>query len=393
MLSYHLELPKLPLLQRFFAIHPRRQLRELYTFSVFFAFANSLILIFEPVFFYQLGVPLWLISGYYALHYALYLFLLPLGGMFAARFGLERSLAVAMPLFVTYFLTLAAMSGRPGLFWIAWILLTLFKIFYWPAYHTEMIKYGDSRNRGTELSWVFALTEGVGVLGPMTGGLVVTFLGFPVLFVLAAALALFAVVPLLRTKERYRAEGLKYYEPWLLMVSRRFRPALITMVGWGENLVDLVFWPVFMFIIVGGADVLGYIATVNILFMTLFGFFVGEISDRFSRQKILRVHLPFMALGYLLRPLATTPLRVLLTDSLAKTALIGIRIPQMYRLYVKGREAGALRYVLAMEMTLSISKCLLALTLGGVFLWLTPSAGFAVAFTVAAVFSLLYLFL
>src|SRR5688572_2294728 len=110
----------LALLQRFFAIHPRRQLRELYIFSVFFAFANSLILIFEPVFFYQLDMPLWLISGYYALHYALYLLLLPLGGMFAARFGLERSLAVSMPLFVTYFLTLAAMSARPGLFWVAW---------------------------------------------------------------------------------------------------------------------------------------------------------------------------------------------------------------------------------------------------------------------------------
>jgi MFS family permease len=282
------------------------------------------------------------------------------------------------------------MSGRPGLFWIAWILLTLFKIFYWPAYHTEMIQYGDAKNRGTEISWVFALTEGVGVLGPMIGGLVVTFLGFPVLFVTAAALALFAIVPLLRTKERNRVVKLRYIDPWLLMISRSFRPVLLTMAGWGENLIDLVFWPVFMFIVVGGADVLGYIATLNILFMTLFGFFVGEIADRFSRRKIMWVHLPFMVLGYLLRPLATTPLRVLLTDSLAKAALIGVRIPQMYRLYVRGREAGPLRQVLAMEMTLSISKCLLALALGGVFLVFAPSAAFAVTFMVAAAFALLY---
>jgi hypothetical protein len=97
-----------------------------------------------------------------------------------------------------------------------------------------------------------------------------------------------------------------------------------------------------------------------------------------------------MVLGYLLRPLATTPLRVLLTDSLAKAALIGVRIPQMYRLYVRGREAGPLRQVLAMEMTLSISKCLLALALGGVFLVFAPSAAFAVTFMVAAAFALLY---
>jgi MFS family permease len=313
--------------------------------------------------------------------------------MLAARFGLERSLAVSMPLFVTYFLTLAAMATQPWLFWISWILLTLFKIFYWPAYHTEMIRYGDTRNRGTELSWVFALTEGVGVLGPMIGGLVATYFGFSMLFVLAAGLALFAIVPLVRTREHFQPEGLAYHDPWLLMLSRTFRPTLLTMIGWGENLIDLVFWPVFMFIVVGGADVLGYIATINILCMTLFGFFVGEISDRFSRQKILRVHLPFMALGYLLRPLATTGLRVLLTDSLAKVALIGVRIPQMYRLYVKGRASGALRYVLAMEMTLSITKCLLALSLAGVFLVLPPTAAFTAAFTIAAAFSLLYVFL
>jgi len=177
------------IVQRIFSVHPRRELKELYIFSAFFSFANSLILIFEPVFFYKQEVPLYFIALYYALHYSLYVLLLPLGGKFAARFGLERSLAVSMPVFVIYFLMLAVMPNWPSLFWVAWIPLTCFKIFYWPAYNSEVSKYGDKKNRGTEMSWLFAVTRGVGMLGPLAGGLIITYLGFPVLFVLAAAMA------------------------------------------------------------------------------------------------------------------------------------------------------------------------------------------------------------
>ena len=281
----------------------------------------------------------------------------------------------------------------PGLFWLAWILLTLHKMFYWPAYHAEIIYYSDRLNRGTELSWLFAVTRGVGVLGPMIGGVVATYLGFPVLFVLAAGLALVAGIPLLRTEEHFQIQSFSYSGPWRIIVSRKFRGVMLSMIGWGENLVDLVFWPILMFIVLGSVDLLGYIATLNVLIMTLLGFFIGEASDRFSRQKVLRLHVPFMVLGYLLRPLALSPLRVLLTDTLSKAAFVGVRIPQWYRLYAKGRQVGPLRYAVALETTLAITKAVISFALVGVFVALTPYVGFTVAFILAAALSLLYVFL
>lgn len=380
-------------LHRFFAVHPRPELRELYIFSVLFSFANSLIIIFEPVFFYQQGISLAVISLYFGLHYSLYALVLPLGGKFAARFGLERSLALATPLFVVYFLMLAVLPIWPGLFWVSWIVLTMFKTLYWPAYHAEVSRYGDSSNRGTEISWLFALNRGVGALGPMIGGLVAVHFGFPALFVLAAGFALFASVPLLRTRERFRVQFFAYTGPWKIILSRRFRGARLTMIGWVENYVDLVFWPVFMFIVLGGVDLLGYIATLNILIMTLLGFFIGEVSDRFSRRRVMRFHVSFMVLGYLFRPLALGPWRILLTDSLSKASLIGVRIPQWYHFYSKGKQQGPLKYVVALELTLAIAKAGAAFALAVVFLVMTPFAAFTTAFLMAAVFSLLYLFL
>lgn len=378
---------------KFFSVNSGRQLKELYVFSILFSFASALILIFEPVFFYQEGITLSRIALYYALHYSLYIVLLPLGGKFAGRYGLERSLSWSMPLFVVYFVTLAAIPFLPGLFWLTWVLLTLFKIFYWPAYHAEVCKYSDENNRGTELSWLFAFTQGVGVLGPVAGGLIAAYFGFSVLFVAAASLALLAVFPLLRTRERYRRQTYDYLSPWRIIVSRRHRGMVWTMLGWGENLIDLVFWPVFMFIILGGAAQLGLVASLNIVVMILLGFLVGEISDRFSYQKVLRWHIPFMVLGYLWRPLAGTWLRVFLTDALSKAAFIGVRIPMWHRLYRQGRQAGALSYVVALEIVLSISKAATAWVLAGVFAVALPQAGFTVAWLTAAGLTLLYAFL
>ncbi|PIT98358.1 MAG: hypothetical protein COT71_01085, partial [Candidatus Andersenbacteria bacterium CG10_big_fil_rev_8_21_14_0_10_54_11] len=347
-------------LGRLVAVRPRRELRELYMFTVLFSFASSLIAIFEPVFFFQQGFSLSLIALYYALHYTLYTIIMPFGGKFAAWFGTERALGVSMPLFVVYFLLLALLPQARGLFWVAWVLLALFKIFYWPAYHAEVAKFGDGQNRGTEISWLFAVSYGTGVLGPLIGGVVATYFGFPVLFIIAAGLAVVAAFPLLRTSEDNRRMSFPYTSSWRILFSRRHRRMRWASLGWGENLIDLVYWPIFLFIVLGGADTLGYVASLNTLLMAALGFFIGEMSERLPRRAVLRLHLPFFVLSYLFRPLAATVPAAMLTDSLAKASSIGVRIPQWFRLYAQGQRHGALRYVIAVELALAVVKAVTA---------------------------------
>ncbi|MBI3251357.1 MAG: hypothetical protein HYZ62_00425, partial [Candidatus Andersenbacteria bacterium] len=127
-------------LSNMFTVHLRAEMKELYMFSLLFSFASALILIFEPIFFYKEGFTLSQIAMYYAVHYVLYALLLPVGAKFAARFGLERSLTFSLPIFVLYFLALAAVASVQWFFWVAVALLTLHKILYWPAYHAYLAK-------------------------------------------------------------------------------------------------------------------------------------------------------------------------------------------------------------------------------------------------------------
>ena len=380
-------------LRYLFALKPKKELVELYWFSLLYSFAASLILVFEPVFFYVEDYSLAWIAAYYAAHYVLYLILLPWGAGLTGRFGMERSLAISMPLFVIYFLTLAAVPTFPGLFYISWILLSLFKTFYWPAYHAEISKFGDKGNLGTEISWLMAINSGIGVIGPLIGGFVVMMLGFPVLFVMAASLALFAGFPLLRTKERFNPAKIKYKKPWQILNEDGQRMVRWGMAGWGADLVYLVFWPIAMFTVLGTAGSLGLISSMNALIMTVFGFVIGEASDRMSRRKILRFHLPFMAIGYLLGPLAGGALRVFLTDMLMKASYVGVQLPMWHRLYRRGKQVNPLLYATVLEMLICIFKALVALTLVVVFSMTTPVVGLGITFIIAAVMSLFFVFI
>lgn len=377
--------------QKFFAVRPRAELKEFYWFLALFSLATAMVTIFEPVFFYQAGFSLAQIGLYYGLHYGLYLVLLPLGGKFAARWGLERSLILSLPLFMLYFLTLAAVASHLSLFWVAWIILAVFKIFYWPAYYAQYARYGDKLNRGTEISFGFVLNFGLGVLGPLVGGFLAARFGFPVLFLTVAAVGLLSAVPLLLTRERYHVRAFAYSSPWRVIASRQNRKMIVATLGWTEDFVQLVFWPVFAFIILKTTTVLGLVASLSVVVMSALAFLVGEWSDRLGPRAVLRRTVPVMSAVYLLRLLATTFARVFGIHALALSADAAVKIPFLGKLYGEARRRGVLAYVVAFEMALAAAKTGAALVLAGVFFWWGADVGFTAAFIGAAVFALFYL--
>lgn len=376
-----------------FRIHLRPELKEFFWFQLIFSFAYALVTIFEPVFFYKEGFSLVFIALYYAAHYLLYLVLLPLGGMFVGRFGLELSMAASLPFFIFYFVALSLVPQYPGLVGVAVVLLTLHKIFYWPAVHIEMARFGDAENRGTEMSWVQVMRFSLGVVGPVVGGFVAAIWGFPVLFLMTALVVLLSVVPLLKTKERYRPKQLSYWRPWQLMWSPRQRSITMTMLGMGENLVDMVFWPLFMFIVLGSTSELGLIVAVGVIVMAAVTFLVGEMVERVPQRLVMRAHLPFLMISYLFRPIAGSPVAVLLTDTLGRMSFAGVNMAQFYKVYELAKRRYAISTVVSTEMVLCIGKAAAALLLAGVFAVMLPYSGFVVAFSLAAVLGLFYLWL
>lgn len=134
----------------YFRKHFSQQLGELYLSVAILDFALAAVILFEPVYLYQLGYSISHIMLYYVIVYSLYYFTAPLGGIFVARKGPERSIALSTFMLVGYYGSLLLLPNAEVMFWIAPIFLMLQKTFYWPAYHTDFIQSSDQGERGKE---------------------------------------------------------------------------------------------------------------------------------------------------------------------------------------------------------------------------------------------------
>ena len=373
-----------------FEMHAKRKLKAYFTSVVIFSFALSLITIFEPIFFYQQGFPIWGIALYYALHYSLYIILLPLGGKLVAFLGLERSIAASLPWIVLYFLTLASIVEYPYMIICALVLLTVHKSLYWPPAYAIFSRSADGGNRGTEISWLNVFRYGSGILGPVSGGFIAGIWGFPTLFFCGAALVLVSGIPLLYISQAYRGTAFSYMGPWKMMRHIEYRKTFLSTLGWGENLIDIIFWPLYLFIILDNVESLGIYLSISLVVMAIGSFFIGDIAERYSKERVLRAYLPFMVLGYALRIFSTGPARVVLIDSLARLSFAGVTIPMMYKMYSQAKRTHSLEFAVAFELVLAISKASLAFAIVALFLFLPVHAAFIGTFILGGLAALLY---
>jgi len=373
-----------------FSMHIRHQLKELYISIGIFSFAFSLIAIFEPIFLYQQQLPIWAIALYYAIHYSLYVVLLPIGGKIASQFGLEKSIVLSLPFFVLYFISLAAMPKAPLMIVLALLFLTIHKILYWPAYYAIFARFSDANNRGTELSWLGVFHYGASIGGPAIGGFIASMWGFPVLFLCAGALVLFSGIPLMKVRQMYGRSDFLYASPWAMLRKIEYRKTFIATLGWGENLIDVVFWPLFLFLALGSVDSIGIYLSLSLIVMTVVSFSIGERAEKSRKEKLLRKYTPLMVVGYVFRIISISPLRIFLTDSIARISMAGVMIPMMYKVYSQAKSTKSLEFMIAFEIVLAIAKAATAIGVMLLFILLPIHTAFIATFGLAMVLSLFY---
>src|SRR3989338_3900147 len=76
----------------FFPSHMPRKLKEFYLAMAILNFALAAAMLFEPVYLYTLGFPLWKIMFFYFGVYVLYFITMPLGGKVAKQKGFAHSM-------------------------------------------------------------------------------------------------------------------------------------------------------------------------------------------------------------------------------------------------------------------------------------------------------------
>lgn len=352
-------------------------------------FAQAAILIFEPVYLYTLGYTLGQIMLFYAGVYAAYVLILPFALRVLRRFGVEHSILFSHFFFIGYLLTLIGIGTYPLLIVVAPILYAIQKTLYWPAFHIDFILFSDMGQRGREVSAIIAVSSLMYILGPLAGGFLLAWKGFSVLFIMASTFFFLSAIPLMRLKEIHTLDEESYAGAMHHLKDASQRRKLTRIAGFGEELISMYAWPVFIFVIVHNFAEMGSLITGATLITTLLVLLIGRTTDSRWHRSLGRIGVFGSVATWLLRGAASTAGFVFGVDTMGRLSKSMIYVPLMTDVYEETDRKKIASGVIFFEQALSIGKIVAAL--GAWALTLIFPNPWTAIFIMAGMFTLLYL--
>jgi len=376
-------------LPHFFRSKPSVELEELYLTAGIMDFAASAITLFEPIYLWTLGFDIRQIMMFYLLVYVPYFFLAPLGGKFVAHFGHQRSILISTVFLVAYIALLVNVADYAWLVWVAPIFLALQKSFYWPAYHFDFMRFSIREERGSEYSALWAISTLMFVLGPVVGGTVVKFFGFPALFIGASFLILLSSTPLFFTKSQPKREAYSYWKSLILPFRRRYHKNTRGYLALGEELILLTIWPILILVTLKDNYFnVGLFIGASALLTAFATLVIGKLTDRVSKHKILATGGAASALGWLARLLTLTPMAAFVVDTYSRIARNATFVSMTTMTYDRAHDDDLSWHGVLYEQGFALAKSLMAIA---VIIVASAFDPFPAAFVLSAVVSFFYL--
>ncbi len=381
-----------------------RQTKELFVSNIIINLALAMVQLFEPIYLYKLGYPIYQIALFYLVIYVLYFFALPLGAKFANKYGYENGMFLGSVLYIPFYLSLFLITKFSFMFYVAIIFYVIQKMFYWPAYHGNFSHNSVNREEGREISSASISSSLMFIFGPIIGGVLIQYFGFAVLFIVASVLFLVSNVPMLLTKESFTERKFKYSFIFKDIFKKSNLKTLFSTIGYAEELVLLVFWPIFMMFIIESYEKIGILSGVSSFVMLVATLYIGKICDKRDKRIILRLSSFFYAFTWIAKIFARTLMPIFIFDTVAKTAKSGTDVSMRAIVYESARENyrnknnendnSIMERCVNYEAGLVIGKifaCIVILIIA--FLTVSISQFFVYSFIFSAIMSLFYAFL
>jgi MFS family permease len=375
-------------LGEYFPHHLTRAVKQLFGSVAILGFAISAVTVFEPIYYYTLGFSLRAIALYYLIVYVLYVLLLPMGTYIAAKHGYRISLLIGSLMFIPYYLAVFGVEFASWLFSFAPILLALQKCFYWPAFHANFARNITRGETGREIGEASLVSTVVAIIGPIVGGIIVAFLGFPWLFVIISLLVFLSNLPLFAGSRQKTNEQYSYRQAIAVLTAKENRRFVIAFSGYGEELIYLTFWPIFIYTIATSVLGVGSVMTASGAIVSFTLLVIGRIADQKRPQPIVHAGALAVSISSFLRIIAISAPLIVVSETAYRVSRAILDLPLLRALYERARKIGFLASASILEVGLSLGKIAVALVLIGIFS-LDANAWYTV-FLLGAVFALLF---
>ncbi|MFH1632271.1 MAG: MFS transporter [bacterium] len=355
--------------------------------------AGSLITIFFPIFLYELfdfsisAVLLW-----YAVAFLVRLPLHIWAAKIFSRTGLVPSMFIGTFGVILFYLALFALdiglAMEPLTLLGAAILgLSIRAGFYWAPFHVDFAKFSKKGRRGREVGLFYIVQQFVGVVSPVVGGLVIAHYSYNVLFLVSIAVMTVSLIPLVfipQTKVQYE---FGFWETFSQMASKKYRALTLSMMAYGaENVVGIVIWPIFLFMIFDGRYLdVGLFAAVIVIVGMALTLLLSRALDKGRKRRFLRFGTHVYAIGWVGKALVESVTGVFVASTFHSFGTILTQTPMETMLYEKAADSGHYidEFTVMKETAITIGRLGMVVLLIGITGWFSISAAFVAAAVVS----------
>lgn len=371
-----------------------REIGALYITLGLLSFAEGLIGVFVPIYFWQIGFSIPKILFFYFLNslyfVALTFLLLPV----LKRLSDKMMMFLSIPFLILYFLGLNFIEANEFIFFALPLSLAINMLFFNVGYHASFSSAADDDRIGREVGLRYTVGSLVQFSAPFLGGLLITFIGFQNTFTAGGLILFLAVLPLFFFPQRNLSALLGRRPLVQFLTERRLLPFNLSGFGYAnEVMVGRIVWPLFIFFAIGGIENFGAILSAGLLAGAIVTYLIGFLADVGRQRRVLTLATAAFAVIWASRPFLARAGAIVGTHvagNIANSALMVAWSSQYYRLAHASPDTGL--FILSREVLYHLSRISFLPILIALARILPQNIFFSASFVIAAALTLFYFF-
>lgn len=346
----------------FFHFLRNRELGELYASIAIRAFAFALAGVFIPVYLYQLGYSFTTIFLFYGILGLITAVSSLVSVKVFSRFGLKHCMLISMPFLIVFFALLYTLESFKWPLLLLSLIYGISAAFFWVPYHIDFTKSSNKKQRGMQVGFSKIIASVFAAMGPIVGGLILAFFGFPILFIIVIIFLIGSIIPLFLTKEIHQRFHFSLKE---FFQGQKLKEILGFISHGAEMRLGWVVWPLFIFLFILGEKYisLGIVSSLALFSGMIFIFIAGKLSDTKGRKNILKIGTITNAIVWIVKSFIVTPLQVIIVDIFYGATQATMHVPFDAISYDKAKKRNVTGMILQREFYIHLGTFLMFLIL------------------------------
>jgi len=306
-------------------------MRWLYVTRISRDITNRATIFFFPIFLFVLGqslpwpgdLPNWskgiLLVALYHLIFRIFtvVLLLPLSKL-TGRQSHTRTMVIGYGFRAIFYALLTLAVQQPALLLLVVLVEVVEVGLFWPHFHTLLTKTAHKNHLGSDVGALQFMMQVLGVLAPIVAIMFNNLAGYSAVFMIGIIGSLVGLIASLQLKSNVERDKVSWIEFKEWIREPRYKRYLGAVGGRMLNDVVMYLWPLYLFILLGSIDRVGYLAALS-FFIALFITAIASFKlDKIRSAKLFHLTGGVLSLLWLARTTVISPWTIAIIDSIDK---------------------------------------------------------------------------